>query len=494
MKKSKTPSYIAEYELQPEASGGFAVLHHAENAAVSVYNICLNECLKRMHKVVNDPKYIALCDMYKKNKEQNKKDNADLRAQFSEIFNKYAYTEYAMHAFVSTIRQKYSCLGSAECQKLASRAFRAIDKKRLHKAKRVRFVAHARGTSFEGKSHTSMLHFNRDCLTVSFGRRHEFAIIVPDDDQYLMQCLQDRVKYVRILKRIIRGKERWFTQLVFEGMPPQKDHIFGEGTQGLDEGTSTIASVTDTSVMLAELAPECRPDEKKIRRMQRAMDRSKRAANPDNYHADGTYKKGHHKWKKSKRYLLLQKKLAERKRRQAIYRKQSHCRLANELIARGADIRVEKMNIKGLAKKSKKTAKNKKNGRTQSKKRYGKTIANRAPAMLISIIDQKLHQRGKSILYVNTWTVKASQYNPLDGTYKKKDLKDRMILLGEDSSGNSIIVQRDMLSAYLIQHVSADGTHIDAASAYKDFDNFRTHQNAEVARLRQADQLTWYVS
>ena len=152
------------------------------------------------------------------------------------------------------------------------------------------------------------------------------------------------------------------------------------------------------------------------------------------------------------------------------------------------------MNIKGLAKKSKKTAKNKKNGRTQSKKRYGKTIANRAPAMLISIIDQKLHQRGKSILYVNTWTVKASQYNPLDGTYKKKDLKDRMILLGEDSSGNSIIVQRDMLSAYLIQHVSADGTHIDAASAYKDFDNFRTHQNAEVARLRQADQLTWYVS
>ena len=69
-----------------------------------------------------------------------------------------------------------------------------------------------------------------------------------------------------------------------------------------------------------------------------------------------------------------------------------------------------------------------------------------------------------------------------------------MILLGEDSSGNSIIVQRDMLSAYLIQHVSADGTHIDAASAYKDFDNFRTHQNAEVARLRQADQLTWYVS
>ena len=43
MKKCKTPSYIAEYELKPAKTGGFAVLHHAENAAVSVYNLCLKE-------------------------------------------------------------------------------------------------------------------------------------------------------------------------------------------------------------------------------------------------------------------------------------------------------------------------------------------------------------------------------------------------------------------------------------------------------------------
>lgn len=493
MKKSKTPSYIAEYELQPEVSGGFAVFHHAENAAVSVYNLCLKEALRRMHKVTNDPEYIALCKEYKRRKD-NKEDVNDLKPQFDEMISRYAYTEYDMHAFAGIISAKYSCIGSAECQKLATRAFRAVDKIRLHKAKRVKFLSHARGTSIEGKSHTSMLHLNRDRLTVSLGCKHEFALIVPRNDQYLMQCLQDRVKYVRILKRTIRGKERWFAQLVMEGIPPQKEHTFGEGTQGLDEGTSTIASVTDDSAMLVELAPECRQNEKKIRRMQRAMERSRRAVNPENYNSNGTCKKGRHRWKKSKRHLLLQKKLAEIKRRQAVYRKQSHCRLANELIARGADIRVEKMNIRGLAKRTKKSVTNRQNGRVQSKKRYGKTIANRAPAMLIRIIDQKLHQRGKAILYVNTWTVKASQYNPLDGTYEKKDLKDRMILLGKDTSGQNIIVQRDMLSAYLIQHVSADGTHIKAASAFKDFANFKLHQDAEVSRLRQTSQLAWYVN
>ena len=492
MKKSKTPSYIAEYELSTAKAGGFAVLHHAENAAVSVYNLCLKECLKRMHKVIHDPEYAVLCKEYKYRKQKNEK-TADLKKRFANVYDRYAYSEYSMHAYVASLHPKYGTLGIDECQKLATRAFRSVDKVRTHQAGRVKFLSHTQGTSFEGKSHNSKLHFNRDRLTVSFGKGNEFEIIIPDDDQYRMQCLQDRIKYVRILKRMIRSKERWYAQLVMEGFPPTKKLKFGEGTQGLDEGTSTIASVTDDSALLVELAPECKPNEKKIKRMQRAMDRSRRAMNPDNYKPCGTIKKGRHKWKASRRYKKLKQACAELSRKQKIYRKQSHCMLANLLISRGSDIRVEKMSIKGLARRSKKQSVNAKNGRIRSKKRYGRTIQNRAPALLIGILDQKLHRKGKSVMYVNTWTVKASQYNPLDGTYEKKDLKDRMILLGKDESGNNIIVQRDLLSAYLIQHTSADGMHIKAKSAYNDFQHFKPIQDAEVSRLRKEGKLSWYV-
>ena len=76
----------------------------------------------------------------------------------------------------------------------------------------------------------------------------------------------------------------------------------------------------------------------------------------------------------------------------------------------------------------------------------------------------------------------------------KKDLKDRMILLGKDASGQDIIVQRDLLSAYLIQHTNADGMHINEKSAYDDFQNFKSNQDAEVDRLHKTGQLSWYIN
>ena len=44
-------------------------------------------------------------------------------------------------------------------------------------------------------------------------------------------------------------------------------------------------------------------DAKEVRRLQRAMDRSLRAVNPDNYNENGTTKKGARKWVRSKHYL-----------------------------------------------------------------------------------------------------------------------------------------------------------------------------------------------
>lgn len=93
MKKSKTPSYIAEYELGPAKTGGFAVLHHAENAVVSVYNLCLKEGLKHMHKMINAPEYAVLCKEYKCRKQKNEKPD-DLKKKFTAVYDRYAYSEY----------------------------------------------------------------------------------------------------------------------------------------------------------------------------------------------------------------------------------------------------------------------------------------------------------------------------------------------------------------------------------------------------------------
>jgi len=48
--------------------------------------------------------------------------------------------------------------------------------------------------------------------------------------------------------------------------------------------------------------------------------------------------------------------------------------------------------------------------------------------MLLDIINRKLSYQGKEIIKIDTWSVRASQYNHFDGTYKKRNsLKDGTI-------------------------------------------------------------------
>ena len=237
-----------------------------------------------------------------------------------------------------------------------------------------------------------------------------------------------------------------------------------------------------------ELAPNCKENERRIKILSRKLERSRRATNPNNYNEDGTITKGKHKWYKSKNYIKIQAKLKDEYRKLSIKRKQSHEILANQIIANGTDIRVEDMNFRSLQKRSKKTTISK-NGKINSKKRYGKTIKNRAPSMLLSIIDRKLKYKNLELKKVNTFKVKASQYNPIDGTYTKKQLKDRLVKLDETT-----IVQRDLLSAYIIAHTNDDLETINVISCYEDFNTFKQLQDNEIQRLRDTSQLSWYIS
>ncbi len=495
-RKSSTPSYTVEYALSFNDANPASVLDKLDKVAIAIYNDILNEGLKRLHKLQHDLAYKSALAEYRRlnHKQKLSKEDTKLKAQLVKTMNdacKYhGFSEYALHHYASQPGKYFKGqLGSGEVQKLATRAFGALNRMKIGKAKHVRFYSTRDSLiSIEGKFSNTGIFFDRENLEVRY-KKYRFQIIIKKNDQYAMQALQDRVKYVRLKPRIIRGKKRWFAQLVFEGVPPMKNRSYGDETsQGIDIGVSTIAVSNKNEVHLYELAPECANDEKKLRRIKRKMDRSKRATNPDNYNSDGTISKGKHNWKYSKNYKKLKAEASEIYRKLAIKRKMSHETLANTIIASGTDIRVEKMQFQGLQKRSKKTTKNK-HGRYNSKKRYGKTIGNRAPALMMSIINRKLAYKNKKVNEVDTYNVKASQYNPIDETYKRKELKDRMIKLSE-----GIIVQRDMLSAYVLEHVETDLRTINKQQCKQDFNRFKYLQDIEVNKLKEKGQLSWYIS
>ena len=112
------------------------------------------------------------------------------------------------------------------------------------------------------------------------------------------------------------------------------------------------------------------------------------------------------------------------------------------------------------------------------KKRFGKTLANKAPSMLLTIIDRKLGYFGERLIEINTVEAKASQFNHFDKTYTKKSLSQRW------NDFNGIKVQRDMYSAFLIMNISNDLKSFDMDKCNERFDHFYRLHTEEVNRLK----------
>jgi putative transposase len=120
---------------------------------------------------------------------------------------------------------------------------------------RPRFKGRNRLHSVEGKANTviryrdGMVHWGKLSIPVMFDPR--------DKHGWQRAALEASLKYVRVVRRRIRGRDRWYAQLVVGGQPPRKPHhVLGTGTVGLDLGPSTIATVSATH---ASLPPRMRP-------------------------------------------------------------------------------------------------------------------------------------------------------------------------------------------------------------------------------------------
>jgi hypothetical protein len=141
--------------------------------------------------------------------------------------------------------------------------------------------------------------------------------------------LDQRIKYARLIRRKAscaraQGADsqgsQYFVQLALEGVPYRKPkHTVGTEVVGLDLGPSTIAIVPRAGEARLELlCAELQPDAQASRRLQRQMERQRRAANPGNYDAQGRPKKrGTHGllWHHSRGYEQTRRRKTAKERR-----------------------------------------------------------------------------------------------------------------------------------------------------------------------------------
>jgi hypothetical protein len=459
----------------------------------AVLRIALNKCNEMIKTKAWRNNQLELSNIYKssKNDKQLKKICKPYYNIKNDLLAEYKLNEYSLHEDVKNMQHHFKDnIDSFTAQKIASRVWTALNDNLFGKGEEVHFKPYFKGlNSLEGKSNKTGIRYDiENNLFLWNGLAIPTMLDINND--YEINALRNKICFCRIKRKFVRGKYKYILQLVLEGIPPIKinkstgeiKNDIGNGKIGIDIGTRTIAYVSDYDIKLLELAPRVQNIENKKRRIQRYMDRSKRNMNSNNFKENGTIRKGIKlNWNYSKKYIKAKNILKDLYRKQADIRELDHNILANEILKNGNIVYIETMNYKGLQARSKKTEKNDK-GKFKKKKRFGKSLANKAPAMFLTILQNKLKAKGGQYKEIDTWNVKASQYNHITGEYNKKKLSQRWNYF--KYKNNDIKVQRDCYSAYLIKNVNDDLKSINNIQCIKDFDKFLELHNKEILRLQ----------
>jgi hypothetical protein len=478
--KVKTKSYILELELLP-SSLHIKKLRNLFYINAQIYNVVLGKLYKRYQQMIRTKEYRLLKDNYKKTK------NKDALKDLTQLQIAYKLTAYHAEKDILDVKKYFgNTVDSNTAQKTSLRAFTSIEKLISGKSKQVHFKKSHALDSFEGKTNKQGIRFIDSHVKIS--ELADIKVQVKKQDYYANIALQDKVKYCRIVRKVIRSKERFYVQLILEGQPPKKINfltglskvMLGSGEAGMDIGTQSVAVASTNSVLLKDLSPNTNGISRKIELLQRKMDRSRRAMNPHKYKSNGTInKKDKSRWINSIRYKTSALKFKEFHRKEAVLRKQSHEIDANSFISLGETWFYERLNFKALQKRKLKTEKNDK-GKFKRKKRFGKSLGKRAPAMFVSIFKRKLENLGGKMIEVDLLHFKASQYDHIDDQFYKKKLSQRW---HEFSDGNR--VQRDLYSSFLMQCAEPNGSKPDRNKCLEYYEKFKIMHDEFIAGVKK---------
>ena len=288
MKRTKTPTFLIELPLLLDWSQERHIRAHLE-VARCLYNALLSEAKTRLHQMRSDPEWSKARALARTHKQE--------RGQaFSALRRKHHFSEYDLHEYAKQARVLWIAdhIDSTMAQTLATRAYQAVNRVAVGKAKRVRFRSRGRGIdSVEGKRNDVGLRFVLDPGVGDGGfliwNEQVIPALIDWLDPVVQHGLRHPIKYARLIRRRVSSPQaqgadcegnRYYVQLVLEGhaFTKKKHEKTGVETVGLDIGPQTLAIVSrEGKADLVTFCQELENNAREKRRLQRKMDRQRRA-------------------------------------------------------------------------------------------------------------------------------------------------------------------------------------------------------------------------
>src|SRR5215472_9299449 len=152
--KKKPPTFLLELPLEVQAGQAARVGAHLEVGRL-FYNAVLSAGQLRLRRMRADPAWQEARAIPHTHRQER-------RAAFAALRERYGFSEYAFHALAKKLRVSFLAehLDAVLAQTLASRAYHALNRVCVGKAKRVRFKSRGRGlSSIENKRNDTGLRF-----------------------------------------------------------------------------------------------------------------------------------------------------------------------------------------------------------------------------------------------------------------------------------------------------------------------------------------------
>ena len=513
--RAQTPSYVVSTKVQlPESIA--KLLEKSFRISNSAYNEALSFGLKRFEALKRNSQYqellaarrpvVAKLAALKKAKKKDKALTKQVKAYNDALFElrkAYSLTESELQKYLARQRRKpgspYQQLAACEIQIIVAQAYKTLEKVLFYQMKphKVRFRSkYDLQVSYRNRVNeqaTRLVPSDRKGIAYRL-YIHKIATFVdiPEKafNKYQQKSLMrsEKIKYVQIVRKTIRGKKVYYLQIVCQGFPPSKA-TKGEGVVGIDPGISTVAFASPTEVALVDLVPTTiARKEKLLKELDRKIERSQRVNNPECYKENGTIKKGARFKRPSNRQMRL------RDRRRKVYRSLSEERkkcqgqLVSRIVSQASSIRIEELGVKGLQRRSRDIRINPKTNRPYSKKRFGKAVFRGAPGAFRTALETRASQLGIDVEIISPKDVKPSQYNHITQTFDKKSLSTRVYDLSDEYTG----VQRDLYSAFLIGHI--ENGHYQQEQLNQDFPDFYRQMKDFLQQAPKTERLAWYLT
>lgn len=512
--RTQTPSYVVSVKLHlPEQ-----IENHLEKSfriSNSVYNEGISFGLKRFEAMKQNPYYQELLkarrlakagiDKLKKAKKKTKGLMQQVKLYDKALFElrkAYGLTEFGLSAYLSQQRRKegssYKQLAACEIQVIATQAYQTLEKVLFYQIKphkvrfRSKFDLDVSYRNNANKQATRLIPSDKKGIAYRlYIHKMSTFVDVPikafNNYQQISLMRSEKIKYVQIVRKTIRGKKVYYLQIVCQGFPPSKV-TKGKSVVGIDPGISTVAFASQKEVALVDLVPKnIAQKEKLLKRLDQAIERSRRVNNPECYTENGTIKKGVRFKCPSKRQMRLRNRRRKAYRSLSEERKKIQGQLVNRIVSQASIIKIEDLNVKGLQKRSRDIRINPKTNRPYSKKRFGKAIFRAAPSSFKTALETRAFQLGIDFEIISPKNVKPSQYNHITQTFEKKSLSTRVYNLSDEYPD----VQRDLYSAFLIGHIEND--HYNQKQLEQNFPVFYDQMKDFLQQPIETKRLAWYL-